>query len=181
MSAHFAKAATLSGTSSTGSAGSLSGTAIAASDFAKGVATVTSTYAFTAKATAPASITLSAAEDSPGTVNSSAGSSGVAQVRSGRLFLSNAFGSGRTALKVPAQLQHWSGKDWALNGDDSCSVIPNDAVILARYLDSKGAWTSAWGGVSATGFTANSGQGSVTLSAPTGESTWATPPPMPPA
>lgn len=171
MSAYFAKAATLSGASSTGSAGSLTGTAIAASDFAKGVATVTPTYAFTTKATAPASITLSAAENSPGTVNSSAGSSGVAQVRSGRLFLSNAFGSGRTALKVPAQLQFWSGKAWVLNGDDSCSVVPNDAVILARYLDSKGASTSAWGSVSATGFTASSGQGNITLSAPTGGAT----------
>lgn len=171
MSAYFAKAATLSGASSTGSAGSLTGTAIAASDFAKGVATVTPTYAFTTKATAPASITLSAAENSPGTVNSSVGSSGVAQVRSGRLFLSNAFGSGRTALKVPAQLQFWSGKAWVLNGDDSCSVVPNDAVILARYLDSKGASTSAWGSVSATGFTASSGQGNITLSAPTGGAT----------
>lgn len=171
MSAYFAKASTLTGTSSTGSAGSLSGTAIAASDFAKGVATVTPTYAFTSKTTAPASITLSAAENAPGTVNSSAGSSGVAQVRSGRLFLSNAFGSGRTVLKVPAQLQYWSGKAWVLNGDDSCSVVPNDAVILARYLDSKGAVTSAWGSVSATGFTASAGQGQITLSAPTGGAT----------
>lgn len=171
MSAYFAKAATLSGTSSTGAAGGLTGTAIAASDFAKGVATVTPTYTFTSKATAPASITLSAAENAPGTVNSSAGSSGVAQVRSGRMFLSNAFGSGRTVLKVPAQLQYWSGKAWVLNGDDSCSVVPNDAVIFARYLDSKGAVTSAWGGMSATGFTASAGQGNITLSAPTGGAT----------
>lgn len=172
MSAYFAKAATLSGVSSTGSAGSLTGTAVAASDFAKGVATVTPTYAFTAKATAPASITLSAAENAPGTVNSSAGSSGVAQVRSGRLFLSNAFGSGRAPLDVPAQLQYWSGKAWVLNSDDhNCTVIPNDAVILVRYLDSKGASTSAWGNVSATGFTSASGQGKITLSAPTGGAT----------
>ena len=171
MSAYFSKAVTLSGTSSTGAAGSLTGTAIAASEFAKGVATVTPTYAFTSKATAPASITLSAAENAPGTVNSSAGSSGVAQVRSGRLFLSNAFGSGQTVLKMPVQLQYWSGKAWVLNGDDSCSVVPNDAVILARYLDSKGAVTSAWGAVSATGFTASSGQGNITLTAPTGGAT----------
>lgn len=171
MSAYFAKAVTLSGASSTGAAGSLTGTAVAASDFAKGLATVTPTYAFTAKATAPASITLSAAENAPGTVNSSAGSNGVVQVRSGRLFLSNAFGSGRTPLKVPAQLQYWSGKAWVLNSDDSCSEIPSAAVILARYLDSKGAVTSAWGGVTATGFTASSGRGDVTLSAPTGGAT----------
>src|SRR3989344_2835081 len=133
MSAYFAKAVTLSGTSSTGSSGSLTGSAIAASDFAKGVATVRPVYAFSAKATAPASITVSAAENAPGTVNSSAGSAGVAKVRSGRLFLSNAFGSGRTILRVPAQLQYWSGKAWVLNGDDNCSVIPNNAVILARY------------------------------------------------
>lgn len=171
MSAYFAKAATLSGTSSTGAAGSLTGTAVAASDFAKGVATVTPTYAFTAKATAPATITLTAAENSPGTVTSAAGASGVAQVRSGRLFLSNAFGSGRTPLKVPAQLQFWSGKAWVLNGDDSCSVVPDDAVILARYFDNKGAAASAWGSLTPTGFTASSGQGNVTLSAPSGGST----------
>lgn len=167
MSAYFAKAVSLSGTSSTGASGSLTGTAIAASDFAKGVATVRPVYAFSAKATAPASITVSAAENAPGTVNSSAGSAGVAKVRSGRLFLSNAFGSGRTILRVPAQLQYWSGKAWVLNGDDNCSVIPNNAVILARYLDSRGVVSGApWGNVTATGFTASAGQGSITLSAP---------------
>lgn len=167
MSAYFAKAVTLSGTSSTGSSGSLTGTAIAASDFAKGVATVRPVYAFTTKATAPANITLSAAENAPGTVNSSSGSAGVAKVRSGRLFLANAFGSGRTVLRVPAQLQYWSGKAWVLNGDDNCSSIPNDAVVLARYMDSRGAVSGApWGNVTATGFTAAAGQGSIVLSAP---------------
>jgi MSHA biogenesis protein MshQ len=167
MSAYFAKAVTLSGASSTGSGGSLTGTAIAASDFAKGVATVRPVYAFSAKATAPASITMSAAENAPGTVNLSSGSTREAKVRSGRLFLSNAFGSGRTPLKVPAQLQYWSGKAWVLNGDDNCSVIPNDAVVLARYLDGRGAVSGApWGSVTATGFTPVAGQGSVTLSPP---------------
>jgi len=171
MSAYFAKAATLSGTSSTGSAGSLTGTAVAASDFAKGVATMTPTYEFTAKATAPASITMAAAENSPGTVNSTAGSSGAGRVRSGRMFISNAFGAGRTALKVPVQLQYWSGKSWVLNSDDSCSVVPNNAVVLARYYDSKGVVSSAWGSISATGFTASSGQANISLSAPSGGAT----------
>jgi hypothetical protein len=49
--------------------------------------------------------------------------------------------------------------------------VPNDAVIFARYLDSKGAATSAWGNVTATGFTASAGQGQITLSAPTGGAT----------
>ena len=167
MSAYFAKAVTLSGVSSTGSSGSLTGTAITATDFAKGMATVRPVYAFTAKSTAPANITLSAAENAPGTVNSSAGSAGVARVRSGRLFLSNAFGAGRTVLRMPAQLQYWSGKAWVLNGDDNCTEIPNEAVILARYLDSRGAVSGApWGSVTATGFTAAAGQGNITLSAP---------------
>ncbi len=172
MSAYFAKAVTLSGTSSTGSSGSLTGTAVAASDFAKGVGTVRPVYAFTAKVTAPADITLSAAENAPGTVNSSAGSAGVARVRSGRLFLSNAFGAGRTVLRVPAQLQYWSGKAWVLNSQDNCTTVPNDAVILARYLDSRGAVSaSPWGNVTATGFTASAGQGNITLSAPAGGAT----------
>ena len=172
LSPYLAKAVTLSGASSTGAPGSLSGTAVLASDFARGEATVRPTYTFTNKATAPASITVSAAENAPGTVNSSSGSNGVVQVRSGRLYLSNAFGSGRTPLKVPAQLQHWSGKAWVLNSEDACTVIPNDAVILARYFDHKGALSaSPWGNVTATGFTAVAGQGSITLSAPTGGAT----------
>jgi MSHA biogenesis protein MshQ len=172
LSPYLAKAVTLSGASSTGAAGSLTGTAVLASDFAKGEATVRPTYTFTNKATAPASITISAAENSPGTVSSASGANGVAQVRSGRLFLSNAFGSGRTPLKVPAQLQHWSGKAWVLNSEDNCTEIPNDAVILARYLDHKGAVSaSPWGNVTATGFTAVAGQGNITLSAPTGGAT----------
>jgi len=172
MSAYFAKAATLSGTSPSGAVGSLTGTAVLASDFAKGVATVTPTYSFTTKATAPASLTLSAAENAPGTVTSSAGSNGVARVRSGRLFLSNAFGSGRTALNVPALLQYWSGSTWVLNSDDSCTTIPSAAVIFARYISNQGvASDTPWGSVSATGFTASSGQGAISLSAPAAGST----------
>ena len=172
MSAYFAKATTLSGTSSSGAGGSLTGTAVLASDFAKGVATVTPTYAFTTKTTAPASITLSAAENAPGTVTSTSGSNGVVKVRSGRLFLSNAFGSGRAALNVPALLQYWSGSTWVLNSDDSCTVIPSASVIFARYIDNQGvASGSPWGSVSATGFTAASGQGNISLSAPAAGST----------
>lgn len=172
MSAYFAKAVTLSGVSSTGSGGSLTGTAVLASDFAKGVATVTPTYAFTTKTTAPASITLSAAENSPGTVNSSAGSNGVVRVRSGRLFLSNAFGSGSTALNVPALFQYWSGSTWVLNGDDSCTTIPSGAVVFARYINNQGvASGTPWGSVSASGITASSGQGGISLSAPAAGST----------
>ncbi len=172
MTVYFAKAATLSGSSSTGAAGALTGVAIAASDFSRGVASVQPTYAFTAKSTAPASITLGAAENTPGTVNSSAGKQGAVQVRSGRLFVSNAFGSGRTPLSVPVQLQYWSGKAWVLNDDDSCTKVPDDAVILARYMDSKGTISGApWGQVVATGFTAKSGQGSIVLSAPKGGAT----------
>lgn len=172
MSAYFAKATTLSGVSSTGSGASLTGTAVLASDFAKGVATVTPTYAFTNKTTAPASITMSAAENAPGTVNSSAGNNGVARVRSGRVFLSNAFGSGSTALNVPALFQYWSGSTWVLNSDDSCTTIPSGAVVFARYINNQGVVSGTpWGSVSASGITASSGQGNIVLSAPAAGST----------
>lgn len=172
MSAYFAKAVTLSGTSAAGAVGSLTGVAVLASDFAKGVATVTPTYTFTNKATAPISVTMSAAENAPGTVNSSAGNNGVARVRSGRLFLSNAFGAGRTALDVPALFQYWSGSTWVLNGDDSCTVIPSGAVIFARYISNQGeASGTPWGSVSASGITAASGRGNISLSAPAAGST----------
>lgn len=168
-SPNFAKPVTLAGASSTGAAVSLTGEAIAKSAFDRGVARVKPSHALASKTTAPAVITVSAAENSPGTVKSpsDAGPNNVARVRSGRLFLSNAYGSGQMPLNVPAELQYWSGTSWVRNIDDSCTEVPSQSVVLARYLDSKGAVSSApWGNVTATGFTADAGRGNIVLSAP---------------
>jgi len=171
MSASFAKAATLSATTNA-STGSLTNTSVAASAFVRGVATLNNPrFTFSSRATAPTLVGLRATEVAPGSVSSSAGTEGTVALRSGRLKLSNAFGSGQTALSVPVQLQHWSGRTWVLNTDDSCTSVPASAVVLARHRDNRGADSAPWGGVTASGFTASSGQGGVLLSAPTGGAT----------
>ena len=43
-------------------------------------------------------------------------------LRSGRLRLTNAFGSERSNLVMPVQLQYWAGQNWALNSLDSCAA-----------------------------------------------------------
>ena len=171
MSASFAKAATLSATTNA-STGSLTNTSVAASAFVRGVATLNNPrFTFSSRATAPTLVGLRATEVAPGSVSSSTGAEGTVALRSGRLKLSNAFGSGQTALSVPVQLQHWSGRTWVLNTDDSCTSVPASAVVLARHRDNRGADSAPWGGVTASGFTASSGQGGVLLSAPTGGAT----------
>jgi MSHA biogenesis protein MshQ len=68
--------------------------------------------------------------------------------------------------------QYWSGSTWVLNGDDSCTVIPSGAVIFARYISNQGvASETPWGSVSASGITASSGRGNISLSAPAAGST----------
>lgn len=171
MSASFAKAATLSAVTNAGT-GSLSQTAVAASSFVRGEAVLTTpSFTFSSRATSPTLVSLRATEVAPGSVSSSGGTEGSVALRSGRLRLSNAFGSGQTPLSVPLQLHYWSGRTWVLNTDDSCTSVPASAVVLARYQDHKGAESSPWGGITASGFAAVSGQGGILLSAPTGGAT----------
>jgi hypothetical protein len=151
--------------------GELSGASVPVTAFVGGTATATPSFAFTNKATTPTVVRLRATE-ALGTVSSSAGAEGSVSLRSGRLKLFNAFGSGRTPLALQAQTQHWSGRGWVLNSDDDCTTVPAAALIMARYFDERGAESkSPWGQVTASGFAASSGQGSIVFSAPTGGST----------
>jgi hypothetical protein len=89
------------------------------------------------------------------------------EVRFGRVQFSNAFGSQTSSLQMPVQAQYWSAKSWVLNSNDSLTAIPAASVALSNYRDSKGA-AAAWTTTASGPGTLAGGQGSITLSVPTG-------------
>lgn len=87
-------------------------------------------------------------------------------LRSGRLWLSNVFGSEKAALQLPVQAQYWTGKTWALNSADHCTTVPAASVVRAGYLSYQGSATTAWT-TTPSALTILGGNGTVSLSAPT--------------
>ncbi|HEX5355615.1 MAG TPA: DUF6701 domain-containing protein [Aquabacterium sp.] len=182
---NYAKAVTMSLSGAGASSGSLNITSVAAASFSAGVANIPSTdaspfkFTFANKLTSATSVGVHAAETS-GSVTST-GWDGSLAVRSGRIKVSNAFGSEKLSLDIPVQAQYWNGKSWVINSDDSsCTYIPVASVVRSNYLDYKGASTAAWTTTPATKTTVNSvpmavaisgGNGVLTLSAPSPAST----------
>ncbi len=147
--------------------GSLSGS-LAASAFNRGVASVAAgganapVYSFSNKLTAAQTISLRAT-DTDG-VSSNGFTEGSMALRSGRLQMSNAFGSEKSSLQIPLQLQYWSGKSWVKNSEDTCTVIPTASVVLAQTRNHNNAvpnWSST-----VSGLTLSGGSGFITLAAP---------------
>jgi MSHA biogenesis protein MshQ len=159
-------------TETSGVAGALVNGGVAASSFVNGLASVGASstsprFTFAQKLTASGALSLRATDSYPasGAANSS-GYDGTLSLRSGRLKLSNAFGSERSALTVSAQLQYWNGKAWVLNSADTCTTsIPASAVALSGHVDEQGSATSAWSTVPSA-MTFSGGNGGLTLSAP---------------
>lgn len=116
--------------------------ALAASAFVAGLATTSTVYAFSAKLTAPQQLVIRAVDADA--VGSAGHAEGFTVLRSGRLRLSNAFGSEKAALQVGVQAQYWSANSWLMNAADSCSAVPAAAVALSTSLDNRGAPTTAW-------------------------------------
>lgn len=81
------------------------------------------------------------------------------QIRTGRLRLSNAFGSAGRDLPIPVRVEYWSGGSWLLNQDDSYSVLPAASIALNTALSGVSAYGTA---------TMNKGVGSFSLKHPTG-------------
>ena len=166
---NFAQAVTLSdapalGVGSFGSTG-----AVAASLFSAGVATtLTPAYSFTSKLTAAQTLKVRAIDADA--VSSAGYAEGATGLRSGRLRLSNAFGSEKRPLPVAVQAQYWSGAAWVLNGADTCTSVPAAAVVLSGYLDNRGAATAAWT-TTASAFSLSTGSATLTLAAPSGGAT----------
>ena len=81
-------------------------------------------YSFATTPSLPADIKIQA-EDSDTLPNkaSNGGVDGVLNVRSGRLWLANAFGSELLPLVVPARVQQYTSQGWVTNLSDSCTVL----------------------------------------------------------
>lgn len=131
----YAKTVTLSDALNTG-LGALSPASVASSLFAGGIATpaVMPAYTFTNPRTAPTDIRVKAIE-ATGTdlVSTVTGAEGIAKVRSGRVWMSNAYGSELLDLSVPVFAQYWNGSAFVTNVDDdvaTCTSFVKPTVTL---------------------------------------------------
>jgi len=147
--------------------GSLAGGGIAASNFTAGVAIANPSYSFSAKTTAPQTLTLRAGNGLGGSAAiSSAGYTEASMpLRSGRLRLSNAYGSASAALQLPVVAEYWSGNSWVLNSADNCTLLAAGNVVLSNPRSAAGGSSSA--ASSAGAVVLANGSGLITLAAPT--------------
>jgi MSHA biogenesis protein MshQ len=140
------------------------GNAVPATAFGDGTATSSVTYNLTNKLTAPSTVTLQATDpDVPDSTNPSM------VFRSGRIKLSNAFGSEAQALQIPLQVQYWSGKSWVPASDDTCTTVgllPLSKVSLGNIKSHQGVATTALSAAAPSGLALASGLGNITLAAP---------------
>lgn len=165
MSPAFAKAAGVTAATN-GGTGQLELSSIPASSFVRGVGALNNQmFTFSNKMTEPTLVALRAI-NSDG-VSSAGKTEHAVSLRSGRLRVSNAFGSERSPLELPMQAQYWTGKAWALNEADSCTVVTPGSVVRSRYLDHRGASTSSWSSAPIGVVFLSNGQGKLRMSAPT--------------
>lgn len=144
--------------------GSLSGSpVIPATAFASGTGNGTITYGMANKLSAPDTVILTATDPD---VTSVKGSPSVL-VRSGRIKLSNAFGSEKSVLDMPIQVQYWTGKSWVASNDNctNASVVTTGSLKRNAYKSHAGAVSSAWS-TAASSVVLTGGVGKLTLSAP---------------
>ncbi len=129
----FSKATTLSARDAGDSAANpgpgsfTAGSSMAATLFANGVATTAlPTYQFTAANTVPTVVRVRAIDvEGVNSLRTAPATTveGTTSVRSGRLLLSNAYGSELLPLAVPAKVQYWSSNGWMVNAADSCTTL----------------------------------------------------------
>lgn len=126
------------------SSGALSASSIGANRFTAGVgqASVPPSYTFTQKLTAPLTATLGVQRSDGAT--STQNPTQPWPVRSGRLVISDAYGSERTPLDLAAQTQHWSGKAWVQNTADGCTRIPSASIGLSNHRNQAGQGMAAF-------------------------------------
>lgn len=101
--------------------------------FTKGVGTVPNTatsnpapisFLFTSSPRVPATIHVQAEDaDTAPSKASNGGTDGTIAIFSGRLLLSNAYGSELLPLSVPAKVQYWTAGGWIQNLADSCTAL----------------------------------------------------------
>lgn len=126
----FAKPVTLTDSTAKGTLSIGGASTVPALAFTSGVATMNGVdanhskvvYAFTSDPTAASAISVKAIDsDNAG----GAGTDGVANVRSGRITLRNAYGSELLDLPLDLRLEYWAGSSsgWVTNSADTCTVI----------------------------------------------------------
>jgi hypothetical protein len=102
--------------------GALAPTAFLASQFTKGVATLsTPIFTFTTAKTVPTAIKLRAMDTD--SVTSALNTEGLVQMRSGRIKLANAYGSEKLALPMALRLEYWTARGWIKNTEDTCTLL----------------------------------------------------------
>jgi hypothetical protein len=117
----YARDLTLSDANATGLA-ALSPADFLASTVDKGVATLTTPrFTFTNAQTVPTALKLRAT-DTDG-VTSVAQAEGSVLMRSGRIRVSNAYGSEKLDLPIPLNLEYWTGGGWVKNSADTCTLL----------------------------------------------------------
>lgn len=96
---------------------------ISASGFVAGQATASPVFTLNVRETAPATITVSG-QDADGVLLTAPALplKQTISVRSGRLYLANAYGSEYLPLEMPIQVQYWDN-GWRQNGLDSCTSL----------------------------------------------------------
>lgn len=140
------------------------GNSVAATAFGDGTATSSLTYTMSNKLTAPSTVAMQATD--PDVTDST---NPTMALRSGRIKLSNAFGSESQALQIPLQVQYWSGKSWVPSSDDTCTTVsslPTSKVSLGNIKSHQGVATTALSAATPSALALASGLGSITLAAP---------------
>lgn len=117
--------------SNAGSATNFSGNTIANTAFANGVGSAASVK-YTLTSPAAASTLTLRATDGDG-VSSSGHTEGTTSLRSGRLWLGNAYGSDRANLALPYEAQQWNGSAFVKNTADSCTSFAAANLGLGNY------------------------------------------------
>ncbi|HQU14569.1 MAG: hypothetical protein B7Z66_04395 [Chromatiales bacterium 21-64-14] len=157
----YAKLTTFSDANA-GTGGTLSNNLLAALDYVHGVGSDNQiTYTFTNKDTAPYTLAVRATDTDA--VTSAGHLEGTTEIRSGRVFLQNAFGSELLDLTMPLAVQYYQDAtaQWVPNTADTCTTLSAGSFTL-------GNWSGALhpGDTAITGVTLSAGSGALTLSAP---------------
>ena len=90
------------------------------------------------------------------------------QVRFGRLWIGNAYGSDKRALNLPFEAQYWNGAAFVRNTWDSLTSIPQAAIGLGNYAPAGFSTDFTLTNFPAGPFTVATGSGSITLTPSTG-------------
>jgi uncharacterized repeat protein (TIGR01451 family) len=110
-----------------------------------------------ASATSPASITIRAKPtDSDGvTIPTATAVSTASNVRYGRLWMPNAYGSELLPLSIPLEAQYWNGASYIRNQQDNCSIVPASSIAMSNYNNNLAACETQIGYSSGTGALVN--------------------------